>query len=48
MARKIAVKGVQGLADAKRFTDLGVDGIVSDRIDTLAEVLADRGVPLSQ
>ena len=25
---KIAVKGVQGLADAKRFADAGVDGIV--------------------
>lgn len=31
-----------------RLFDLGVDGIVSDRIDTLAEVLAERGVPLSQ
>lgn len=28
--------------------DLGVDGIVSDRIDTLRDVLAERGVPLSQ
>ena len=25
---KIAIKGVQGLADAKRFADLGVDGLV--------------------
>jgi hypothetical protein len=25
-----------------------VDGIVSDRIDTLADVLAERGVPLGQ
>jgi glycerophosphoryl diester phosphodiesterase len=29
-----------------RLLDLGVDGIVSDRIDTLADVLADRGIPL--
>ena len=31
-----------------RLFDLGVDGIVSDRIDTLADVLAERGIPLSQ
>ena len=30
-----------------RLLDLGVDGIVSDRIDVLARVLADRGHPLS-
>ncbi len=29
-----------------RLFDLGVDGIVSDRIDVLARVLADRGAPL--
>jgi glycerophosphoryl diester phosphodiesterase len=29
-----------------RLLDLGVDGIVSDRIDTLAAVLAERGVAL--
>ncbi|HEV7194737.1 MAG TPA: glycerophosphodiester phosphodiesterase family protein [Pedococcus sp.] len=31
-----------------RLFDLGVDGIVSDRIDTLAGVLAERGVPLGR
>ena len=29
-----------------RLLDLGVDGIVTDRIDTLRDVLADRGHPL--
>ncbi len=29
--------------DMRRLFDLGVDGIVSDRIDLLADVLAERG-----
>jgi glycerophosphoryl diester phosphodiesterase len=33
--------------EMRRLLDLGVDGIVSDRIDTLAAVLAERGVALS-
>jgi glycerophosphoryl diester phosphodiesterase len=32
--------------EMRRLLDLGVDGIVSDRIDTLAAVLAERGVAL--
>jgi glycerophosphoryl diester phosphodiesterase len=30
-------------AELHRLLDLGVDGIVSDRIDVLADVLAERG-----
>jgi glycerophosphoryl diester phosphodiesterase len=33
--------------DMRRLLDLGVDGIVSDRIDTLAEVLTERGGTLA-
>ena len=34
-------------AEMHRLLDLGVDGIVTDRIDTLARVLAERGHPLT-
>lgn len=33
-------------AEMHRLLDLGVDGIVADRIDVLADVLAERGHPL--
>jgi len=30
--------------EMERLIDLGVDGLVSDRIDLLADVLAERGL----
>lgn len=38
----------ESAAELHRLLDLGVDGIVSDRIDLLADVLADRGHPLGR
>ncbi|MDO5502860.1 MAG: glycerophosphodiester phosphodiesterase family protein [Actinomycetia bacterium] len=38
---------VEDAATHHRLLDLGVDGIVSDRIEVLAQVLAERGHPLS-
>ncbi len=46
MGKHIHVWTVDARADMDRLLDWGVDGIVTDRIDTLAEVLAERGVPL--
>ena len=46
MGKHIHVWTIDDEDEMHRLFDLGVDGIVSDRIDTLAQVLAERGVPL--
>jgi glycerophosphoryl diester phosphodiesterase len=46
--KHIHVWTIDDAQEMHRLFDLGVDGIVSDRIDTLAGVLAERGVPLGQ
>lgn len=46
LGKHLHVWTVDDRADMERLLDWGVDGIVSDRIDTLAEVLAAHGVPL--
>jgi glycerophosphoryl diester phosphodiesterase len=48
MGKHIHVWTVDEAAQMHQLLDLGVDGIVSDRIDTLAAVLAERGVPLGR
>jgi glycerophosphoryl diester phosphodiesterase len=48
MGRHVHVWTIDDAQEMHRLFDLGVDGIVSDRIDTLANVLAERGVPLGR
>lgn len=46
LGKHVHVWTVDDRADMERLLDWGVDGIVSDRIDVLRDVLADRGHPL--
>ncbi len=46
LGKHLHVWTVDDRGDMERLLDWGVDGIVSDRIDTLADVLASRGAPL--
>lgn len=46
IGRQVHVWTINDAAQMRRLLDLGVDGIVTDRLDLLAQVLADRGHPL--
>ncbi|GAB3078744.1 glycerophosphodiester phosphodiesterase family protein [Phycicoccus sp. Root563] len=48
MGKHLHVWTIDDATEMHRLFDLGVDGIVTDRTDTLAEVLAERGVPLGR
>jgi glycerophosphoryl diester phosphodiesterase len=48
LGKHIHVWTIDDADEMHRLFDLGVDGIVSDRIDVLADVLAQRGVPLGR
>lgn len=46
MSKHVHVWTIDEATEMHRLLDLGVDGIVTDRIDTLRDVLAERGHPL--
>lgn len=46
LGKQVHVWTIDEAAEMHRLFDLGVDGIVTDRIDTLRDVLAERGHPL--
>lgn len=46
LGKHLHVWTIDDRADMERLLDWGADGIVTDRIDTLRDVLADRGTPL--
>lgn len=47
IGRQVHVWTIDDPDETRRLLDLGVDGIVTDRIDTLARVLAEHGHPLT-
>ncbi len=48
LGKHVHVWTIDEAEEMRRLFDLGVDGIVSDRIDTLRDVLAERGQPLER
>lgn len=48
LGKHVHVWTIDDADEMRRLFDLGVDGIVTDRIDTLRDVLAERGRPLER